>query len=304
MIKPRIIFLGTGPVSLGSLEGIHDHFDIEAVITKPDRLIHGKPHNHPVKAWALIHEIPIHQVSNKDDLSRLFKDQSFTSQVGLVVDFGIIIAEEAINYFPLGIINSHFSLLPQLRGADPISFAVLQGLQETGVSLMIINSAMDEGDLIAQEKLTVQPSITTPDLTLKLVALSNDMLTRTLPRYIAGQITPWPQDTTQTPATYSRKLSKQDSSVDWNKPAVQVEREVRAYIGWPGSKTTLSGKSVTITKARIYAVDTLSDADARVLQNKLIVDCGKETKLEILKLKPDGKKEMTAADFLRGLKVS
>ncbi len=306
-MKPRIVFFGTGPVSLACLEGIYDAFEIEAIITKPDRVApNGRTHEHPVRSWAEAHAIVLHQVASKAALTELFERQQFSSTTGLVVDFGMIIPEGVIATFTKGIINSHFSLLPLLRGADPISFAILEGHERTGVSLMKIVAELDEGDLIAQEPYELPASVTTPELTAKLSDISNALLREYLPRYIDGEIEPWPQNATIAP-TYTRKLSKADGELDWRKPAATLEREVRALIGWPGSRTALFDRPVTVTAARVVSASEIpEEADqaigsvVRVWPDRLVVATG-EGALEILQLTPAGKRPMGAASFLRGL---
>jgi len=313
-MKPQIIFFGTGPVSLSCLEGIYDAFQIEAIITKPDRVApSGRAHLHLVREWAEAHGVPVHQVADKAALTKLFKQQQFESSTGLVVDFGLIIPAAVITAFAHGIINSHFSLLPLLRGADPISFAILEGHAQTGVSLMKIVPQLDEGDLIAQEPYLLSPGATTPELTSALSDVSNALLRQYLPKYIKDEIEAWPQDTTVTP-TYTRRLTKADGVLDWRKPAAMLEREVRAFLGWPGSRTTLFDRAVTVTATRIVdQLEVASAADAvthldfqrpgtvvRGWPDRLFVVTG-EGVLEILHLTPAGKRPMDTAAFLRGL---
>ncbi|HEX7260080.1 MAG TPA: methionyl-tRNA formyltransferase [Candidatus Saccharimonadia bacterium] len=304
-MKSSLVFFGTGPVSLHCLDGIHDHFQIEAIITKPDRSSpSGMQHPHPVRTWGEQQAIPVFQIGNEAELKALWDSHRFTSLTGLVVDFGITIPELVIDSFELGIINSHFSLLPLLRGADPISFAILEGLPETGVSIMRIVPRMDEGDLLSQGSYRLPEGITTPDLTEKLGEISNQMLVRDLPRYIRGEITPRPQDPAITP-TYSRKLAKQDGQIDWSKPAAVLEREVRAFIGWPGSTAKLHGRDVTITATHIVvgkksAIDNASPGTPIPHpEEPLLITTGKDS-LAIDRLKPAGKREMSASEFVRG----
>lgn len=299
-MKPRLVFFGTGPVSLSCLEGIRNDVEIEAIVTKPDRTSpSGRQHAHPVREWGEAHGIPVHQVSGGGELGELMQQGGFSSRVGLVVDFGVIIPEVVIDSFELGIVNSHFSLLPKLRGADPITFAILEGLDETGVSLMQIVPALDEGDLLAQAKLAIDVNITTPQLTAKLSELSNELLRRELPRYIEGKITPQPQPDG---ATYTRRLTKADGVIDWQKPAVRLEREVRAYLGWPGSRTTLLGREVTVTQARVASEGTKSSGkpgNHSILDGEVQVQTG-DGILAIQRLKPAGKAEMDVGAFARG----
>ncbi len=293
--KQTLVFLGSGPVGLASLEFLHEHFEIEAVITKPDPQSSRAPRL--VADYARQHQLPLLQPSNKLELDTLTQAAPFRARLGVVVDYGIIIPQTVISRFELGIINSHFSLLPEWRGADPITFAILSGQAETGVSIMKIVPALDEGDLLAQQRLSIDPHETTATLTDKLVQLSNDLLADVLPKYLDGQIQPYPQDTTQQ-VTYSRKLEKSDGEIDWNKPAEQLEREIRAYLGWPGSKTEIAGRRVTILEAQ--ANDQSGPLGTFKRDNKHIVAYCKTGSLVITHLKPDGKGAMSAEAFLAG----
>ena len=220
--KLSLVFFGTGPVSAATLAGIHGSFQIEAVVTKPRMTAPGgKPLPHPVLDLVEQHGWPSAVVAGKAELADLVAAHPFTSRVGLVVDFGIIIPASVIDSFPLGILNSHFSLLPLLRGADPISTVIRDGLDQTGVSLMTIVPALDEGPLVWQEHIMVPPTTTTPELTEELVALSNKIVQKQLPRYYNGSIKPYLQEKLITP-TYTHKLKKSDGVIDWVLPAEQI----------------------------------------------------------------------------------
>ena len=299
--RTSLVFFGTGPVSRTCLEGIGDHFDIEAVVTKPDsRSPHGHPHPTPVKDWAKAHNRPLYQPASAAELTELVTPSPFKSSVGLVVDYGLLIPAPAIAAFPRGIVNSHFSLLPEWRGADPITFAILSGQPTTGVSLMVIVPALDEGDLIAEASYSIVHDATTAQLTEALSRLSNQLLIEKLPSYAVGQLKPHPQDRTRTP-TYSRKLTKADGIIDWSKPAAVIEREIRAYLGWPGSRTTIAGVDVIVTSAHIdhSTSDQPTGTPLRTASGELGVATGTEV-LVIDSLKPAGKRDMTARDFLAG----
>ena len=296
-MSETITFFGSGPVAAESLRLLSQSFTIEAVVTKP------RPEHHrgavPVLDVANDLGLPIHTVTNKRELKELFAQRPFSSRVAVLIDFGIIVPQSVIDYFPLGIINSHFSLLPEWRGADPLTFSVLSGQQLTGVSLMMLVAGMDEGPLLAQGTYPMPPSITTPELTDDLVDLSYQMLVEILPRYVAGDIAPYPQDDSKEP-TYSRKLSKEDSIVDWSKPAEQIEREVRAFSGWPKTKAAFGALEVVLVKTHV--VDMNGEAGKTDIVDKTpVVYCGsKALCLDIVK--PAGKKEMTGESFLAGYK--
>lgn len=294
MSRPSVVFFGTGPVAAKSLESILDNFDVEAVITKPQPSHHKE--DFPVTTLAHSRKLPLYEVSNRTELSELSKNQSFNSKAGLVIDFGIIINPDVLEYFPFGIINSHFSLLPEWRGPDPITFSLLSGQKVTGVSIMLISKKMDEGMLIAQEEYKISDTINIKDLTSDLVDLSIQLLNKYLPKYLDGEIKPYPQNQKITP-TYSTFLNKSDGIIDLTKPAKQLEREVRAYLGWPGSKTKLKLKDgseleITITEAGITSEDDDSPLTLRTAKDYL----------KITKLKLPGKQEITAKDFLNGYK--
>lgn len=289
-VSPKIVFFGSGPVASATLEGLLPHFTVEAIITKPRA--QGYRGSVPVLELAEARNIPVFTPKNKAELSDLFASATFTAPVGVVVDYGIIISRSVIDYFKMGIVNSHFSLLPEWRGADPITFSILGGRPETaGVSLMLINEKLDEGELLAQKPFAMPATITTPELTDELVALSNAMLIEYLPAYTAGELQPYPQPST--PPTYSRKLTKEDSFLDTAKPAAQLEREIRAFAGWPKSKITLFGHQVVVKKARVAAHQT---------DGALVIACGDGTFLEILELTAPSGRTMQGADFLRGYK--
>lgn len=292
-----IVFFGSGPVAATSLELLAQDFTIEAVITKP-RPAHHKG-DVPVISVAEKLGLPIHTVTNRKTLDQLLETTVFKSRVAILVDFGIIVSQEAIDTFPLGIVNSHFSLLPEWRGADPISFAILSGQKMTGVSLMLLVPAMDEGPLLGYGVYDIPEGTTTPELTSDLIQLSHALLCQIVPDYVAGKIAPQPQ-TDKVEPTYSRKFTKEDGIIKWNKRAVDIEREIRAFIEWPRSRATIAGKDVVITKAHVIDKDgPVGTLD--VFDKQLVAFCGEQA-LVIDTLQPAGKKEMTGQAFLAGHK--
>jgi methionyl-tRNA formyltransferase len=292
--KLSMVFFGSGPVAASSLKLLMNDFTVEAVITKP-RPVHHRGDT-PVLELCEKLKLKTFTPANKKELSELFAQKPVKSPLGIVIDYGIIIAQDVIDYFPLGIVNSHFSLLPQWRGADPITFSILSGQQVTGVSLMLITAGLDEGPLLSQAPYLLPKDITTPELTDVLIDISYASLKEILPRYVSGEVTPRPQD--PNPPTFSRKLTKEDGTIDWRKPAEVIEREIRAFIEWPKSRAQIGDKDVVITRASM--LDRQGTPGEAIVENKsMIVFCGQDA-LAIEKLKPAGKKEMTAAAFLAG----
>lgn len=292
-VKNSVVFFGSGPVAAKSLELISQDFVIETVITKPATL----------DEMSNLTKAPVYATSSKSELDELIQSHQFNSRVGIVIDFGIIISRDVIDYFPKGIVNSHFSLLPEWRGADPISFAILSGQSQTGISLMLINEKMDEGDLLSQSSYTISSDTTITTLTNDLIKLSAASLKQVIPCWLADTIQAAPQsDVTiaqSTEPTYSRKLTKADGVIDWRKPAAQIEREIRAFIEWPKSRTTLGGLDVVITSSKVVNKQIEPCGKTWVENKQLFVSCGKDS-LEIITLKPAGKREMTAEAFLAG----
>lgn len=295
-----IIFFGSGPVAAKSLRALYDAFAIEVVVTKLT-----PPHHHgvaPVAKFSEEKNLPTYYVRDKYELNEIFKSNNMPNNVklGVLVDFGIIVSQYVIDYFELGIINSHFSLLPEWRGADPITFAVLSGQQATGVSLMRVVKALDEGPLIAQQRYTLPARITAPELTESLIKVSNSLLVSVLPDYISGRIQAKEQDKNIIPS-YSRKLTKEDGQLDWHKDAVVLEREIRSFIEWPKSHAVINGLSVIITEAHVANISgEIGQLDVK--SGELLVYCAKQA-LIIDRLKPAGKTEMSGKEFLRGYPI-
>lgn len=312
--KPSVVFFGSGPVAAKSLELLSQYCHIEAVITKPQPPHHKE--RFPVLEIAERLGIKTLTPSGKKELSELFATKPVQSQLGIVIDYGFIINQDVIDYFPLGIVNSHFSLLPEWRGADPISFAVLSGQKETGVSLMLITAGMDEGPLLGQTPYEVPRGITTPELTDELIAVSDWSLRRIIPLYMKGETKSAPQEAVALPGhtevTYSRKLTKDDGILDFSKPAGQLEREVRAFIEWPKSRTTvgdMGNKEIVITKAHVIDSEADPTSSTNLIGTIWLDDPAKPKQfgfrtsrgiLVIDTLKPAGKQEMTAEAFLAG----
>jgi methionyl-tRNA formyltransferase len=302
MAYEPLVFFGSGPVAAKSLELLAETFDIEAVVTKPQPPHHREPF--PVLTLAAKLDIKTFTPTTKTELSELFTTKPVASRLGVVIDYGIIIQQDVIDHFPLGIINSHFSLLPEWRGADPITFAILSGQKDTGVSLMRIVQELDEGPLLSLGIYELPPDTTTSQLTEHLIKLSDALLKDALPRYTAGEITPRPQEQVAaklgrdaTP-TYSRKLSKADGNLDFTKPAQQLEREVSAFIEWPKSRTKLGDREVVITQSHVENGNGKPGELWRDGKNFGLYTANGIFVID--KLKPAGKAEMTAEAFLAG----
>jgi methionyl-tRNA formyltransferase len=291
----KTVFLGTGPVAAKSLENLVKNFKVEFVITKkmPDHF-RGVA---PVEEFANGHGLTILFANTKSELDTVVQENNPQSEFGVVVDYGVIISKEVIDYFPLGIINSHFSRLPQWRGADPITFAILSGQKSTAVSLMLVEPTLDTGKIIVQKSIPIADDETTPSLTWKLVDLSNELLAKYIPKYMSGEVKPRAQPHVERDVSYSRKLTKEDGELDPSVlTATECERRIRAFIEWPKSRLLLRGQPTIITKAKVLDFDPGDSwPDVTI--------CANGTALQIVELvNPKSGKNMRFVDYLNGLK--
>lgn len=226
------------------------------------------------------------------------KDQLATlgAQAGILVAYGKLVPQEVIDLFPRGIVNIHPSLLPKRRGSTPIENVILYGENETGVSLMQLVEEMDAGPVYAQEIVPIEGNETKQALADLLLNIGKDLLLKYLPDILNGNLTGNPQDKLE--ATYDKQIKKDVGELQATKPAKQLEREVRAYAGWPRSRIKLGTTEVIVTKAHV--ADVSGTVGTLWLQDKQLgVHCAEGT-LMIDALIPPGKKEMSAAAFLAG----
>ncbi len=296
---PRhIIFFGTEEFSAASLQAlITAGFTIAAVVTKPDSK-KGRGHKlmpSTVKTIAEEHGIPVWQPTKLRDITEDIK--RLQPVTGVLVSFGKIIPQSTIDLFTPGIVNVHPSPLPKYRGPSPIESAILHGDEETGVSIMQLTAAMDAGPVYSFISHRLTGTETQPELYETLSKVGAEELVSVLPKIIAGELLPTPQD--ESIATYCQLIQKRDGTIDWTKPAARIEREVRAYKGWPGSRTMLGDVDVIITGAHVVECAGLSNGSA---PDHLSIPCGDRRCLAIESIKPVGKKEMPIQAFLAGYK--
>lgn len=231
---------------------------------------------------------------------KLSELQPHKSKLAVLAAYGRIIPQRVLDEFPLGIVNVHPSLLPIYRGPTPIEQAILDGASKTGVSIMRLTAGMDEGPIYKQKTLHLTGTESKAELTEALQQLGSELLREVLPEIANGMLKPRQQPHPGR-ATYSHLLTKEDGVIDWIKPAEQIEREIRAFAGWPGSRITLADRDVIITAAHVVPVNhpDRKAGEIEVAEGTLVVETAKGT-LCIDRLKPAGKKEMSAAEFIRG----
>ncbi len=310
--------MGTPNFAVPSLRALAEHtapgqpcsagLDIVGVVTRPDKTAgRGRQMVYsPVKEYALQQGLAVYQPGSlrKPEAQALLT--SLHPDVIIVAAFGQILPPEVLRLPPHGCLNVHASLLPRHRGASPISAAILAGDEETGVTIMLMDEGLDTGPMLAQAAISIAPDATAGVLFEQLAVLGAETLLKTLPRWLAGEITPQPQDTTQ--ATLTRILAKEDGQLNWAYPAEVLARTVRAYHPWPGTYTTWDGQPVKIIQAHVL-VDSEENVERQpgrcfvvgesAAQRTLCCACGQGALvLDVIQLA--GKRALPSADVLRG----
>lgn len=298
-MSKKIVFFGTEEFSAVSLRALLDaHIEIVAVVTKPDspkgRSKELTPS--PVKIVAQDANIPVWQPEKVAEITENI--QNLGDVAGILVSYGKLITDKVLNLFNPGIINIHPSLLPKYRGPSPIESAILNGDSETGVSIMKLTPEMDAGPVYSQTTLPLTGDEYASELYNTLAQKGAEQLINNLPSILDGTLQPTEQNNDD--ATYTQLLSKENGVIEWQKPALRIEREIRAYRDWPKSRAVLRKTEVIIAAARAVAGDK-TPGTIEIIDNELHVYCG-EGYLNILNIQPLGKKEMPVQAFLAGYK--
>jgi len=287
-----IVFFGTDDFSAASLRAlIAGGFSIAAIVTKPDsqKGRGRKVQQSIVKEIAESHNIPVWQPLRMSDISESLAALSGEKPIGVLVSYGKIIPQAIIDMFEPGIINVHPSLLPLHRGPSPIETAILNGDTKTGVTIMQLSAAMDAGPIYSQTTYNLSGTETALELEQVLSERGAEQLCQNLPAIIDGTLQPTEQNNDA--ATYCQLLNKENSLLNTiTLSAVDAERQVRAYLAFPKTKTEIADHTIVITKAHtVTAPETLLD-----------ISCANDTYLRIDELVGPSGKTMTAAAFLNG----
>jgi methionyl-tRNA formyltransferase len=299
----RVVFMGTPEFAVPPLERlVQEHCPVVALYTQPD-----KPEGRgraikmsPVKMAALGFGLPVVQPESLKEKVAEEQLAGFQPDVVVVAAFGQILPRAVLEIPRHGCLNIHPSLLPGYRGAAPVAAAILAGDEITGVTIMLMDSGMDTGPIIAQEKMAISPQDTTGTLSVKLSHMAAQMLPGVLTRWTAGEITPRPQNDAE--ATYCTALKKEDGEIDWQFPAVDIWRRIRAFQPWPGAYTSLGGQRLEIIEAVARRGGGGRKA-GEVVPGQGEAAFGVSTGegiLDVVRVQLQGKRAMPAADFLRG----
>ncbi|MFP2909556.1 methionyl-tRNA formyltransferase [Pyxidicoccus sp. 3LFB2] len=303
MSRPRIIFMGTPEFAVSSLAACFELGDVVAVVTQPD-----KPKGRgntlaapPVKELALSRGVPVLQPVKLRTPPFSEELRQFHPDICVVTAYGRILPKDILDLPRLGCVNVHASLLPRFRGAAPIQWAIAHGDTETGVSLMVMDEGLDTGPVLAMKRLPIGPDETSASLHVKLAALGGEVLREFLPKYLSGELKPVPQPTEG--MVLAPIIDKDQGRLDFTKPAVELERRLRAFTPWPGAFTTLGGKLFKVHRVRAAGSTGTPGAVLAANADGIEVACG-EGSLVLLEVQPEGKRVMSAADFLSGHKLA
>ncbi|XWX05309.1 methionyl-tRNA formyltransferase [Aggregatilineales bacterium SYSU G02658] len=292
----RIVFMGTPEFAVPSLKALIAHHQVVGVVTQPDRPAGrgGELRPPPIKELAQAHSIPCVQPVKLREVKDWLRAQE--ADLFVVAAFGQILPQSVLDMPRHGCLNVHGSLLPRWRGAAPIHAAIRAGDAETGITIMLMDAGLDTGPMLTQASTPIKPDDTSASLHDRMAELGANLLIQTIPPYLNGQITPQPQDDAL--ATYAPQLSKEEGRIDWSLPAVQIERTIRAFDPWPGTFTHWDGKLLKVHRARLRAGQQPAGSVA-LIDGALCVGTG-DGLLELVELQLEGRKRVTADDFLRG----
>lgn len=297
----RIVFMGTPEFAVPALQALVEHHEVAGVVTQPDRPAgRGRAMAaSPVKEAAVAHGLPIFQPETLRAPEAVGHLAEWQPELIVVAAFGQILRPSVLALPPHGCLNIHASLLPRYRGAAPIPAAILAGDQATGVTLMQMDEGLDTGPILAQAELPIAADDSTGSLTAKLAHLGARLMIESLPAWLGGDLQPQPQDNSQ--ATYCRPLRKVDGQVDWNREAVQLDRQVRACDPWPGAYTTWQGQRLKLLRVRPWPEWPVEEMAGQVvrLEAGIGVVTGQGL-LELLEVQLAGKKPMAGEMFAIG----
>ncbi len=306
----NIVYIGSGQFGLPCIDAIaNSGHKIALVVTQPAQPAGRgrKPTPTPVADWAGANSVSVIEADDVNAAEILEKLRSCKPDVLVVIAFGQKISAEVAAIAPKGAINVHASLLPKYRGAAPINRAIIDGVTETGISIITVAEKMDAGDILAQAKAEIGWNETAGELGERLAKLAAPLLVATIDRIAAGTAVCTKQDDSK--ATRAPKLKKSDGFLDFAEPAELLRRKMLGFWPWPGAtavyKSKKSGRTerVTFARAEILRTPNPENLPPGTIDENLNVICG-ENRLQIVQLKPENSRLMTFADFVNGRRVS
>jgi len=300
----RILFMGSPKLAIPSLKVARETGHVVGVVTQPPK-ISGRgrkltPSPVSLEAEKAGIEVLTPDTLRTSDVEKIL--ELLEPDIAVVVAYGKILPSNILSLPKLGSVNIHASILPELRGAAPIQWAIARGYEETGVTLMQMDEGMDTGPILLQKTTPINAQETAGEMGVRLAEMGADLLREGLPLLERGELSPIDQDHSK--ATYAPLLTKADGLIDWSITSGEIANRVLGFAPWPGTHTTRTGNRLLVTRALAMEEEneappgTIVSAGAEGIQ----VACGNGT-LNVLAVKPGGKREMEAGEFLSGYKV-
>ncbi len=299
----KLVFMGTPDIAKTCLQKICEAgYDVAAVYTKPDT-----PKNRgmkmtmsPVKEYALTRDIPVYQPQSFRDDAVVEELKAIAPDLIVVVAYGKILPQRVLDIPPMGCVNMHASILPELRGAGPVQWSILNHCPETGVTAMYMSAGMDEGDMIEVRKTPIDPMETGAELMDRLAEIAAELSCDTIDAIANGTAVRTPQDSSK--ATYAPMLDKSLCPINWDQPLQYVIDQIRGLIPWPVATTSIQGKNFKIYRVEDTGktTDTPAGTILALTKKGLEIACGDGKVAMITQLQAEGGKRMAAADYFRG----
>lgn len=299
----RAVFMGTPAIAVPSLEALAEQADVVAVVCQPDRPAGRglEPKAPPVKARALELGLRVEQPEKVRTGAFAALVRELEADFALVIAYGRILPADVLAAPRRGCLNLHASILPKLRGAAPITWAIARGERETGVALMQMDEGMDTGPVFTTRTLALDPRETADTLAVRLGLLAAEVVRLDLPRALAGELVATPQE--HASATMAPMLDKEHGRIDWALPAARVDAHVRAMTSWPGAFTTLAdGRVLKVLEAHPVELTEAALGPGAVLRadkRGVVVACGQGA-LELVRAQLVGKRPQTGRDLVNG----
>ena len=301
----RVVFLGTPEIAVPPLQRLLDSaYEVAGVFTQPDRPSGRgqKLKPSPIKLFAEKKGIPVFQPERIRDEENRKVIGELDPDFLVVAAYGQILPSWLLNAPRLAPLNLHFSLLPHYRGAAPTAYAILNGDRVTGVTIMLMQEALDAGPILMQREIPVPINATTGELEAELSAIGAGLLIETMDRYLKDDIQPVQQDESR--ITWAPRLSKKDAQISWNENARRIHNRIRAMNPWPGAYTHFNGERLHIWSSKPVAGGGGTGGGPGtflgVTQNGLRIQCGEGSVLEILEIQKPSKRRVTGREFASG----
>lgn len=296
----KIVFFGSTNLGLPVLEALIKQHDVAAVVTTPDAVAGRKKEMVETPVSSLAKDLKLELLkpeSLKNNSEFLDQLKKINADIFVLVAYGKFLPDEVSNLPKYKTLNLHPSMLPKYRGPSPIRTAILNGDEITGISFILLDDQVDHGPLVFQKAVTIEAFDNDFTLTDKLARVAALEVNNVIADYTTGKVTPLPQD--HNAASFTKIVSKEDGKVDWQKSAVQIYNQFRAFYPWPGIWTTWNGKKLKITDCIPSNENTSETEFGKVVADGLVV-CGQTTLLKIKTLQLEGKTETSIESFLNG----